>query len=150
MTRFACPKVIISYILEGGIASLVLGLIAGLASLSILVGIILFFIISAWMAGLPLLIWRNAFARVTVDETGIRNKHIAYTWEEMEQYRIIDLNIAYGGIGMPFVRGDVLCFGEIPPDRSFTRLNPRKAVFIILDKKTKELLASFSNGHFLV
>lgn len=150
MTGFACAKLIRRYLITVGIFCLVFGSIAGLGSQSVLVGIILSLGFAAWMIGVPLLINRNAFSRVTVDENGIRNKYIGFTWAEMENYRIIDLKIGYGGIGLPFMREEILCFGEIPSDRSFIGLDPRKAVFIILDKKTKELFASFSDGDFRV
>ncbi len=150
MTRFACAKLIRRYLITAGIFSLVLGSIAGLVSQSVLVGIILFLGFVIWMTGIPLLINRNAFSRVTVDKNGIRNKYIGFSWAEMENYRIIDLKIGYGGIGLPFMREEILCFGEIPSDRSFIGLNPRKAVFIILDQKTKKAIASFSNNQFFV
>ncbi|MBQ9779976.1 MAG: hypothetical protein IJW00_03425 [Clostridia bacterium] len=150
MTRFACAKLIRRYIITAGIFSLVLGSIAGLVSQSVLVGIILFLDFAIWMTGIPLLINRNAFSRVTVDKNGIRNKYIGFSWAEMENYRIIDLKIGYGGIGLSFMREEILCFGEIPSNRSFIGLNPRKAVFIILDQKTKKAMASFSNNQFLV
>ncbi len=150
MTRLACAKLIRRYILTSGIFSFILGIIAFLVSDALAVGLLLTVVFFCWMAGIPLLIYRNAFSRVTIDETGIRNKHIGFTWAEMEPYKIVEIKTAYGGIGLPFMREDIICFGEIPASRFFPALDPKKAVFIILDKKTKEALASLSDDQFRV
>ncbi|MBE6652125.1 MAG: hypothetical protein E7610_01765 [Ruminococcaceae bacterium] len=145
MTRFAYPQCIRRDFTSGLVVTVIMG-------------IIVFFSPKSWVlvplplivfTAVPLILWRNAFSRVTIDENGIRNKYIGFTWDEMEDYKIIEVPIPYRSL-IPYKREDIICWGKIPENRSFLCLNPRESVFIAMDKQAKEAMASFSKNQFRV
>ena len=148
MTRFACPRLIRAFILRDAFFFLIFT--AATIYFRDQWPLFLFALILCAISGvITYFLWRNAFCRVTIDETGIGNQYLHFTWDEMEaNYKIIE--IKFHNRRMAYLKDDVICFGEIPQNRSFTRLDPRKAVFIAMDKQTKEAVATFSKNQFRV
>ena len=75
---------------------------------------------------------RNAFYRVSADSAGISNRYLHVDWNSAADYKIIEYRL---GLLPARIKADIICFGEVS-DRSFFRLDPRKAVFIELNEKT--------------
>ena len=71
MTRFAYPQCIRRDLISGLVVIVIMGIIVFFSPKSwVLVPLPLIVFIA-----FPLLVWRNAFVRVTIDENGIRNTH---------------------------------------------------------------------------
>ena len=85
---------------------------------------------------------RNAFVKTYVSEVGIRNKYLSVKWQDISDYKIIELYVTVGKYGNRMVLNPVIAFGGFEY-KNFFKQNPKKCVMISASKKTYELLKKY-------
>ena len=110
--------------------------------------IIPFLILYVQFVGIALIFNNRAFVRVTIDENGIRNRYIGFTWEEIDQrkYEVFRINIRYQLL-VKFK--PAIGIGEFSKC-DFHFQNHKKAVFFSFSKKTVKLLKQYSDKSKLI
>lgn len=89
------------------------------------------------------LTYHNAFYRFAMDEKGVRNKYFSLNWNDVIDYKIIEM-IINKYRGYPKIQISIICIGEIRKD-SFFKLDPKKCVFFECTRKNREILEMFMN-----
>lgn len=100
-----------------------------------------------------MLIFRhNAFRRIEISEQGIRNSHVSFTWQELDElndYRIYRVILYKYNLLKPFVLPSIIGIGQNEKS-DFHFLNYKKTVLFSLDKKTFSLLKRYGEGSVFV
>ena len=96
-----------------------------------------------------LILMKNAFTIIYINEKEIRNKYISFCWEEIREYRIVESDdpLKYK-ICFPFSKPkypDILCIGKVNGEK-FCQLNKKECVFISLNRKNYNRLQAYNNG----
>lgn len=93
---------------------------------------------------IELILFHNAFLRIFIDDKGIANKHFRLYWDDAPAFRIIEVNF---GVLPKIYSVDILCIGDVSTN-SFPALDPRKTIFISLNKRTKEIIRTVAGDNF--
>lgn len=96
--------------------------------------------------GIISIIYRNAFAIVHIDESGIRNNHTKLKWEEIENAGTIPIELLKYSL-LPTIQIDVLYFSKQNEKKSFFKTD-KNTVFISSTEKNREYIKKCSNGAF--
>lgn len=108
-------------------------------------GLLLFSILSIYLFEIVIevILFHNAFHRIYIDDKGIANKFFQLYWDDMPAFRIIELNFGF----LPTIFSvDILCMGDTSAS-NFIVLDPRKTIFLSLNKKTKEKLRALAGDN---
>ena len=93
---------------------------------------------------IELILFHNAFLRIFIDDKGIANKYFRLYWDDALAFRIIEVNF---GVLPKKYSVDILCIGDVSAN-SFPALDPRKTIFISLNKRTKEIIRAVAGDNF--
>ena len=93
---------------------------------------------------IELILFHNAFLRIFIDDKGIANKYFRLYWDDALAFRIIEVNF---GVLPKKYSVDILCIGDVSA-KSFPALDPRKTIFISLNKRTKEIIRAVAGDNF--
>lgn len=147
MRRVSCPRLIIFIFVYPLILCLLL-LGIGVQFLASNRGAFLAFVsaLYAFFVLVELLLYHNVFTIISINEAGISNKYICFSWSDALNNRIIDLKI---GVLPVIFKASFLCVGDISGN-SLLGLNPHNTVFLSLDKNTVDAIRSYAPKDFPV
>ena len=85
---------------------------------------------------------KNAFLKFWVNDEGIHNVYYTIKWEEIESYNICEVYFRYNRtfkIQCP----SVLCFGVYASNKTFSKQDPSKCIFVSMTPEYFELLKQY-------
>ena len=102
-----------------------------------------FFIIMVIVVILLFIIQKNAFQIFEINETGIKNRSISFKWNEITNYRIINLNL-FSKLAIPISIpiSSVIVFGK-SVDEKFRHQDITSCVIVNVNKKTLAYLQKY-------
>ena len=89
----------------------------------ILSAIVAIAVVTAW--AIVIIVYKNAFCRITIDECGISNKYLHLSFSQIERIRFLEIRIR-----RPVALLDTVClFGDLT-DSKFRTIDPKKTIVI--------------------
>ena len=88
---------------------------------------------------------KNAFLKFWVNDEGIHNKYYSINWEEIKSYNICEVYFRYNRtfkIQCP----SVLCLGVYDSNKTFSKQDPSKCIFISMTPQYFELLKQYKDS----
>ena len=92
--------------------------------------------------------FHNAFCVCTLDEEGIKNRHLTLRWEDVDKIELIsgaDLfkyRFGFWKIECP----SLICFGTIQDQSSFWSLSSRYTLFLAISQKRLKMMRTLGGG----
>ena len=129
---YACPKYIVYSITTVSLIALLGGLFIFSSTNSLLEKIIYFLDTILFFSLFFYCVARGAYVKTYISETGIRNKFLTISWDEIQSYRLCEINQKYTWPKIKYPM--IVCIGEVDTN-NFAFFSPKKAVSFSLTKK---------------
>ena len=103
---------------------------------------IIMVIVTITFVFLQFIIQKNAFQIFEINETGIKNRNISFKWDEITNYRIINMNLYLFRLPIRKPINSVIVFGK-SVDEKFHHQDITSCVIVNVNKKTLAYLQRY-------
>lgn len=140
---FACPGAV-ALSLIGPLAGCIFILICQLSflhlNIKVFIPIEILLYIMQWL--FYFILYKNAYIKTTINETGIHNKYLSINWNDIKSYKSLNIELQKYSLFKTIVLQSVIVFGNYN-NGSFAAQNPRECIIVAMTKRNVSLIIGY-------